>query len=122
MDGFDATIDLYLAMLAEEHTRLQHFWGTPCYAKHTVHYAKQCEMPNQLDEEEQPFGKGVLKYDGIGCSCYGGHFLLTIPDEQDLHIILHKFRACTTADYDLANKMLLPGFISLYLPFSSLGR
>ena len=34
--------------------------------------------------------------------------LLTIPQGQNLHIILRKLRACTAADYDLANKMLLP--------------
>lgn len=34
--------------------------------------------------------------------------LLTIPQGQNLHIILRKFRACTATDYDLANKMLLP--------------
>ena len=34
--------------------------------------------------------------------------LLTIPQGQDLHMVLRKFRACTAADYDLANKMLLP--------------
>ena len=51
MDGFDAIRDLYLAMLAEEHTRLQHFWETPCYAKHTVYHAKQRGTLNQLNEE-----------------------------------------------------------------------
>ena len=34
--------------------------------------------------------------------------LLTIPKGQDLHTILRKFRACTAATYELANKMLLP--------------
>lgn len=34
--------------------------------------------------------------------------LLTIPQGQDLHTILRKFRACTAAAYELANKMLLP--------------
>ena len=34
--------------------------------------------------------------------------LLTIPQGQDLHMVLRKFRACTAADYELANKMLLP--------------
>ena len=34
--------------------------------------------------------------------------LLTIPQGQDLHMVLRKFRACTAACYDLANKMLLP--------------
>lgn len=33
--------------------------------------------------------------------------LLTIPYGQNLHVVLRKFQACTTADYDLANKMLL---------------
>ena len=33
--------------------------------------------------------------------------LLTIPQGQDLHTILRKFRACTAAAYELANKMLL---------------
>ena len=34
--------------------------------------------------------------------------LLTIPQGQDLHTILRKFRACTAATYELANKMFLP--------------
>ena len=34
--------------------------------------------------------------------------LLTIPQGQDLHIILRKFQACTAAAYELANKMFLP--------------
>ena len=34
--------------------------------------------------------------------------LLTLPEGQDLHTILRKFRACTAATYELANKMLLP--------------
>ena len=34
--------------------------------------------------------------------------LLTIPQGRDLHMVLRKFRACTAADYELANKMLLP--------------
>ena len=34
--------------------------------------------------------------------------LLTIPQGQDLHPILRRFRACTAAAYELANKMLLP--------------
>ena len=34
--------------------------------------------------------------------------LLTIPQGQDLYTILRKFRACTAAAYELANKMLLP--------------
>ena len=34
--------------------------------------------------------------------------LLTIPYGQNLHVVLRKFQACTAADYDLANKMLLP--------------
>ena len=34
--------------------------------------------------------------------------LLTISQGQDLHMVLRKFRACTAAAYELANKMLLP--------------
>ena len=34
--------------------------------------------------------------------------LLTIPQGQDLQTILRKFRACTAATYELANKMFLP--------------
>ena len=34
--------------------------------------------------------------------------LLTLPERQDLHAVLRKFRACTAACYELANKMLLP--------------
>ena len=48
--------------------------------------------------------------------------LLTIPQGHDLHMVLRKFRVCTAADYDLANKMLLPALYRSCLLYTSYRR
>ena len=35
-EAAEAILDLYLAMRAEEHICMTHFWETVCYAKHTL--------------------------------------------------------------------------------------